>query len=405
MKKSLIAAAALTAIAGAAQAQSSVEVYGLLDMSYSELKSSGSGTDYKLSSTGGVNSANGTGVLNGSRLGFRGTEDLGAGNKAKFVVEYGVNLTAAEDASTADSTKGQAMGNLRVGTVALENAKLGTIVAGTMYSPVDAASGSLAGAQAHGGTNNGQGGASLLKYGQYARAANGIVYVSPSFSGLTVKLGTQEAENVRGSTDAKANGAKMWALDYVQGNLKAGYAYEKIKNATVATGGTSTAAKYAFTGMIGTANDNEIAIATSTTTGHTVKADLTYNVVGAQYNFGFATLGLNQAKFKMADNSKGTSTGVIFDKFESTQNSLSFSVPVTAALTLGGAYTDGSLEFDGAKQFDTKGTDLLAVYTLSKRTNVYLINSVSKFDKTASATSGLANAKQSQTAVGVRHAF
>jgi predicted porin len=381
MKKSLIAAAALTAIAGAAQAQSSVEVYGLLDMSYSETKNTGVDTN-TLTSVGGVNSANGTGVLNGSRIGFRGTEDLGSGNKAKFVVEYGINLTASEDAATADTVKGQALGNLRQGYVALENAGFGTLVAGTVYSFVDASSGALGGSQAHGGSNNSQGAASLFKYGQQARAANGIAYVSPTFAGLTLKLGTQASETIQNNTagTVEANSSTMYAVDYAAGNVKAGYAYQKIKNVTNAS--------VALVGLVGTTND------TAAVTALNGGADLTYAVYGGSYNFGFATIGLNHSDYKNQRNDASAS-------LKSSQNSLSASIPVSGTKwTINTAYTDGDLKTTGAKSYDTSAYDLFAVYTLSKRTNVYLFNNQTKFD----APSGT-DYKQTQTGLGMRHSF
>jgi len=48
MKKSLLAVAAMTAFAGAAQAQSSVTVYGVLDVGYINQKSDGAGTSATL---------------------------------------------------------------------------------------------------------------------------------------------------------------------------------------------------------------------------------------------------------------------------------------------------------------------------------------------------------------------
>ena len=73
MKKSLLALAALTAFAGAASAQSSVTLYGRLDISFNKPI----GTEAK-----GL--ANGS----GSRLGVRGVEDLGGGLKATFNLEH-----------------------------------------------------------------------------------------------------------------------------------------------------------------------------------------------------------------------------------------------------------------------------------------------------------------------------
>jgi len=74
MKKSLLALAVLGAYAGVASAQSSVTMYGTLDMAGTVVKNDGQGRRYSLS-TNGVNS---------SQLGFRGIEDLGGGLKAGF---------------------------------------------------------------------------------------------------------------------------------------------------------------------------------------------------------------------------------------------------------------------------------------------------------------------------------
>jgi len=88
MKKSLFAIAAVTAFAGAAQAQSSVTVYGIMDVGYTN--ASGSAT----SAAGVITKQNTSRISNsmesGSRLGFRGNEDLGGGTSAQFVFELGL---------------------------------------------------------------------------------------------------------------------------------------------------------------------------------------------------------------------------------------------------------------------------------------------------------------------------
>ena len=78
MKKTLVAVAALTAAAGAF-AQSTVTLFGVLDTSVAHI-SSGNSKVTGLAS-GGVSS---------SRLGFRGTEDLGGGLAAGFWLEGGL---------------------------------------------------------------------------------------------------------------------------------------------------------------------------------------------------------------------------------------------------------------------------------------------------------------------------
>ena len=74
MKKSLLALAVLGAYAGVASAQSSVTLFGTVDLNGRYVKDDG--RDRRLrSATDGINS---------SQLGFRGVEDLGGGLKAGF---------------------------------------------------------------------------------------------------------------------------------------------------------------------------------------------------------------------------------------------------------------------------------------------------------------------------------
>ncbi|RTL46683.1 MAG: porin [Burkholderiales bacterium] len=80
MKKALIALAVLGLTGGAAVAQSSVTLFGVLDADVKYVKT-GSLTLKKLDSSG----------LNTSRFGVRGTEDLGGGLKAGFWLESEVN--------------------------------------------------------------------------------------------------------------------------------------------------------------------------------------------------------------------------------------------------------------------------------------------------------------------------
>jgi predicted porin len=77
MKKSLLALAALTAFAGAASAQSSVTLFGIVDLGVRQVKN-GTGDSLKTMSQDGINS---------SRLGFRGVEDLGGGLRGGFWLE------------------------------------------------------------------------------------------------------------------------------------------------------------------------------------------------------------------------------------------------------------------------------------------------------------------------------
>ena len=91
MKKSLIALAVLAA-AGAASAQSSVTLFGIVDATLAFGKGKGVGSSDKTQLT---NSG-----YNSSRLGFRGTEDLGGGMSASFWLEAGVANDNGQGAPT-----------------------------------------------------------------------------------------------------------------------------------------------------------------------------------------------------------------------------------------------------------------------------------------------------------------
>ncbi len=77
MKKSLLALAALTAFAGVASAQSSVTLFGIVDLNARSVKNGNAGSVKSLSTNGQVS----------SRLGVRGIEDLGGGMRAGFWIE------------------------------------------------------------------------------------------------------------------------------------------------------------------------------------------------------------------------------------------------------------------------------------------------------------------------------
>jgi predicted porin len=81
MKKSLLALAVLGAFAGVASAQSSVTLYGTVDLNGRYVKNDGQDRRLTLSQDG----------INSSQLGFRGVEDLGGGLKAGFNLLAGVN--------------------------------------------------------------------------------------------------------------------------------------------------------------------------------------------------------------------------------------------------------------------------------------------------------------------------
>ena len=131
MKKSLVALAILAA-AGVASAQSSVTLFGVVDATYAHGSGSGVGSSSKSQLT---NSG-----YNSSRLGFRGTEDLGGGMSASFWLEAGLNNDNGSGAltntnnQTTGATGGGGLTFNRRSTVSLASG-LGEVRLGRDYSP------------------------------------------------------------------------------------------------------------------------------------------------------------------------------------------------------------------------------------------------------------------------------
>ena len=89
MKKSLLALAVLGAYAGVASAQSSVTLYGTVDLNGRYVKqdvTSGESKRWSLGRDG----------INSSQLGFRGIEDLGGGLKAGFLLLSSVGADSGD---------------------------------------------------------------------------------------------------------------------------------------------------------------------------------------------------------------------------------------------------------------------------------------------------------------------
>ena len=178
MKHAIAAAGACFALAAShSHAQTNVVVYGVLDV----------GMDYgKAGSFSQVRQL--SGGLVGSRLGFRGTEDLGGGLSAVFRLESGINADTGTFAQG-----GRAFG--REATLGLSSKDWGTIRLGRMGSTFYVASLSVNAFQA------GQSGsvsaitrstATSDKYPLHliaaARSDNAVHYTSPSWGGVQLQL-------------------------------------------------------------------------------------------------------------------------------------------------------------------------------------------------------------------------
>jgi predicted porin len=226
MQKKIIALAVAGLVSGAAFAQSNVTVYGIADGYYGHVSASGGSK---------VNAIN-SGGLSGSRLGFKGAEDLGGGLKAVFEYEMNFNLdntgngTAINNAST-----GNALNGTRQSYVGLAGG-FGTVVMGRLQTPgyyvgkFDALASSTISPQAILANAKMIGGAagSTIAPNNNARLNNAAAYISPSFSGFSAVAAMALGEQ---ATGAKEDVFGL-GLNYANGPLSAGFIYHDINDYT-----------------------------------------------------------------------------------------------------------------------------------------------------------------------------
>lgn len=222
MQKKIIALAVAGLASGAALAQTNVTIYGIADAGY--MYSSGGSPrgvtgDYTFS---GIQS----GVLSGSRLGFKGEEALGNGLKAVFTLEYSLNI---DNNSGIGSTGGL---NARQQFVGLSSDKLGTASLGRQYAPGylatvnnDAFGGAIFSPQSFLSAQAGN----TITPNTPARWDNSIAYASPNWSGFTAKAiySFGEAGTTAGTSD---NGKWGVGGNYANGGLNLDLLYQSRQN-------------------------------------------------------------------------------------------------------------------------------------------------------------------------------
>ncbi|MDD2545399.1 MAG: porin [Burkholderiaceae bacterium] len=216
MKKSLIALAVLAA-SGAAMAQSSVTLFGIVDAAYQRVDGDGNGNINRL-----VSGSNAT-----SRLGFRGVEDLGGGLKASFHLEGAL----AVDDGTSTGFNFQ-----RRSTVSVHG-NFGEVRLGRDYTPLfnNLVAYDVFGTVGVGNSNN----LNLTKgvFGVVSatgiRTSNAISYLLPSnlggFYGQATYAFGEQASNV--AAPAHKNDGNLFGLraGYANGPLNVSFAYGDVK--------------------------------------------------------------------------------------------------------------------------------------------------------------------------------
>lgn len=357
MKKSLVALAVLAA-SGASFAQSSVTVYGLVDI----------WAGYVSADDGNGNSESVTkidsGGVNTSRWGLKGSEDLGGGLKANFKLEQGFALDTGAAKST-DDIFGNSQGNQAFAREAyvgfsggFGEVKLGKVW--TAYDDVSGASNAMFDSGALAPMNN------VFRSTLYlGNPGNTIYYSTPDFSGFAGAISYSMGEDAIYQTPVpgvtvKDNNILSMNMTYNAGPLALQVGYQAQEATTLL--------------------------------GSTVIGDDTAEFwrVGGSYDFGMATL---KGTYGSVAN-LGNETGNDADEYQ-----VGIDFPVGPALVISGSYA--ASQGKGIWTEDAQGFGIAAAYTLSKRTFLYGGYTTNTYERDGA----LGDATLDAFALGVQHKF
>ena len=392
MKKTLLAAALLAGFAGAASAQSSVTLYGVLDggVRYQNFNLSAgpfSKVDISTSSIAVV-----SGTQSTSRFGVRGVEDLGSGNQAVFNLEAQVNVNdgSAGSYSTWQRTsivglRNDAWGQVDIGrqlNLAFKIAGLPIDNAFLVKAPIINISGVM-GVTA-------------------TRVSNMLMYQSPSLSGFKVGAsysfntglvsgkqaltGACSTDTATGSSFDTGNNMRniAGAISYENSGAYVSFVYDKFTPASNTVAGSNGGGVSSW--IVAAAYDAKV-----------VKIGAAYNQVRGGLIAGQATSSVSSDIVNPFNNG-----GVVFADGAGTNAwNINASAPVGANGTVMAAYqgmaATGVVSDVGGATQNTFG--LGYSYAFTKRTNVYAIYSYVNNYQNIAGLSG------NTGTVGVRHAF
>ncbi|MFZ6733921.1 porin [Undibacterium sp. Ji42W] len=362
MKKTSLALALLSAIgatgifASAASAQSSVTIYGIVDMGIALERGSSAGSVSKLTS----------GIGSGSRLGFKGTEDLGGGLSAFFLLESGINV----------DTGSSGQGGLMFGRQAYVGVKgdFGTLTAGRQYTPeyltlafADPFGTGFAGDAANIMPNSGTGS---------SRMDNTLKYVTPSFDGLTGELAYGFGETAGDNSASRQLGA---AIAYTSGPFAVRLGYHNRNNDTA---------------ILKNTDDGKTTLLAATYDFGMAKAHLAYGV----------NKGLNSSPLRNTANPFGSLIAPTAST-DSTDFLLGVTVPFGNNKILASYIRKDDKT---VKNQDASQLAVAYIYSLSKRTDLY--GAYAKIDNKNGAGYTVGSAIEAGSGdsalhVGIRHSF
>jgi predicted porin len=392
MKKSAFLFPALLSLAGAAHAQSSVTLYGVVDSGLTFISNAKGGHLYQMNS----------GTENPNRWGLTGREDLGAGLATIFTIEGGFNI--------ANGTLGQNGTEFgRQAFVGLDT-PYGTVTAGRQIAGSFFAVGSVeaGGDWAAAGTGYGAHPGDADNLDTSNRIANALKFKTKTYGGFTAS-GTYGFGGKPG--EFSQNSAWDFGATYVNGpvRLAAGYLFVKDPNFSFwgnKANDSTTGSNISSPVISGYATAGSQQVISGAATYYVGPAIITLLYSNAQFqNLGtVAVAGLSASEQAL----RGTAT---FNTGE-----VNVKYIVNPALSFGAAYfyTRNS----GATNASTahyQQVDLGAFYNISKRTSFYAVavfEAAAGKDSTGeSAVAAITGATPSSTnrqvvaTVGMSHRF
>ncbi|MEM5316361.1 porin [Paraburkholderia sp. JHI869] len=407
-KQSLISFVILSGIAGFAHAQSSVTLYGIIDTGINYTNNvqtaktaSGLQGGHQIAMIEG-----GSAGLQGSRWGLRGTEDLGGGLKALFVLESGFY------SNNGVLNQGGAMFG-RQAYVGLGN-PIGTVTLGRQYDPVVDNYGPFLAAPQWGGYMTSHP-SDLDNALNTRRINNSIKFRSANYRGLTV-----EAMMNLGGTPGSFSSNWIWGAgaSYSHGPFSLGAGYLNIRNPNTSFFGANPNAGPATTNNLGSFGSATSPQSNPVFAGYASANRLEIAGVGAGVTLGSLNVNLAYSNTRFEDMGSASGPNTLHYKGTAAFNNVEVNAKyqLTPSLLAGAAYdytrNGGAGGKDGANyNLFSAGLD----YFLSARTDVYTLAVYEKASGTDSLgqsavaqITGLTPSttdKQISLRVGIRHKF
>ncbi|WP_295953721.1 porin [Rhodoferax sp.] len=370
MKKSLVALAVLAA-SGAAMAQSSVTLYGVVDVFVGSSSTTNKGNVAVPSLRQTVETS---GSVNGSRWGLKGSEDLGGGLNAVFDLQSGFSL------DTGASGQGASGVGLLFGRQAIVGLQggFGKVVVGRVITPF----------YDNEGMNDSMLNGSLSAQSNVMRTANGFNTFYDGKSGPTI---AGVATGALANYVLRANNAVRYDTPNIAGFVGAvAYSLAERTQTNFATNigisVVSTSLVYAngpLSGVLAYQSEKPFSVFGTAT-------DRNYTRLSGQYDFGKIIAKAGYGRVKNVDYVKDASTSEY-------QIGLDFKVTDAFLLTGGVAQSKDNLAAGDVKR---TAYALGYKYTMSKRTFLY-----GGYESGVGKVNGSPDAKQNIFALGVQHRF